>query len=91
MPVTQVDVKQIGEEVRAAAEPFTRLIEELHRVIVGQDDLLQKMLIGLLGNGHLLIEGVPGWPRPPQWPAWRRGSARGSSGCSSRPTCSRPT
>jgi MoxR-like ATPase len=58
--VTQVDVKQIGEEVRAASEPFARLTEELHRVIVGQDDLLQKMLIGLLSNGHLLIEGVPG-------------------------------
>jgi MoxR-like ATPase len=32
----------------------------MHRVIVGQDDLLHGMLIGLLGNGHLLIEGVPG-------------------------------
>jgi MoxR-like ATPase len=60
MPVTQVDVKQIGEEVRIAAQPFERLTEELHRVIVGQDDLLQKMLIGLLCNGHILIEGVPG-------------------------------
>ncbi len=32
----------------------------MHRVIVGQDDLLHGMLIGLLANGHLLIEGVPG-------------------------------
>jgi MoxR-like ATPase len=60
MAVTQVDVKQIGEEVRAASAPFERLRAELHGVIVGQDELLQKMLIGLLANGHLLIEGVPG-------------------------------
>ena len=32
----------------------------MHQVIVGQDKLLQRMFIALLGNGHLLIEGVPG-------------------------------
>jgi len=36
------------------------LTDQLHRVIVGQDDLLHKMLVGLLSNGHILIEGVPG-------------------------------
>jgi MoxR-like ATPase len=60
MAITQVDVKQIGEEVKAASAPFDRLLEELHRVIVGQDDLLRKMFVGLLANGHILIEGVPG-------------------------------
>ena len=60
MAVTEVDVKQIGERVQAASEPFDRLLGELHRVIVGQDDLLHKMFIGLLSNGHILIEGVPG-------------------------------
>ncbi len=60
MTTTQVDVKQIGEEVQAASAPFDRLKQELHRVIVGQDDLLHKMCVGLLSNGHILIEGVPG-------------------------------
>ncbi|MCA9253051.1 MAG: AAA family ATPase, partial [Phycisphaerales bacterium] len=60
MTTTQVDVKQIGEEVQAASAPFDRLKQELHRVIVGQDDLLHKMCVGLLANGHILIEGVPG-------------------------------
>ena len=60
MTTTQLDVKQIGEQVQAAGEPFRRLQEQMHRVIVGQDDLLHGMLIGLLCNGHLLIEGVPG-------------------------------
>ncbi|MEK6675207.1 MAG: MoxR family ATPase [Planctomycetota bacterium] len=60
MAVTEVDVKQLGQRVAASSEPFRRLLEQIHRVIVGQDDLLHKMLIGLLSNGHLLIEGVPG-------------------------------
>ncbi len=60
MVVTEFDVKQIGQKVQSASEPFRRLLEQMHRVIVGQDELLRRMLIGLLSNGHLLIEGVPG-------------------------------
>ena len=60
MAITQVDVKLIGEQVQRRSEPFRRLLEQLHRVIVGQDDLLHKMMLGLLSNGHILIEGVPG-------------------------------
>ncbi len=33
---------------------------EIHRVIVGQDDLVRRLLVGLLARGHLLLEGVPG-------------------------------
>jgi MoxR-like ATPase len=60
MATTHVDVKLMGEQVQRASEPFRRLIDQMHGVIVGQDDLLHGMLIGLLCNGHLLIEGVPG-------------------------------
>ncbi|MFH0981108.1 MAG: AAA family ATPase [Planctomycetota bacterium] len=60
MVTTQMDVKRIGEQVKEASEPFRRLLEEIHRVIVGQDNLLHKMLVGLLSNGHILTEGVPG-------------------------------
>ncbi len=60
MAVTEVDVKQIGEQVAEGSEPFRRLLEQMHRVIVGQDKLLHQMLVGLLSNGHILIEGVPG-------------------------------
>jgi MoxR-like ATPase len=60
MTTTQLDVKHIGEQVQAASTPFRDLREQMHRVIVGQDDLLQGMLLGLLANGHILIEGVPG-------------------------------
>jgi MoxR-like ATPase len=57
---THADVQQIGELVRAHYEPFERLLNEVRRVIVGQDNLLKKLLVGLLADGHLLLEGVPG-------------------------------
>jgi len=60
MATTQLDVKQIGKEVQAKSEPFRLLLEQIRHVIVGQEDLLHKMLVGLLSNGHVLIEGVPG-------------------------------
>jgi len=58
--VTQLDLKNIGSLIKQASEPFARLREEIHRVIVGQEDMLTHLLIGLLGNGHILLEGVPG-------------------------------
>ncbi|MCP4593255.1 MAG: MoxR family ATPase [bacterium] len=60
MVTTEMDVKRIGEQVKEASEPFQRLLEEIHRVIVGQENLLHRMLIGLLADGHILTEGVPG-------------------------------
>ncbi len=53
-------INQLTEEIKLRSEPFRRLVDEVGRVIVGQQSLVHRMLIGLLGNGHLLIEGVPG-------------------------------
>jgi MoxR-like ATPase len=60
MAMTHMEVQQVGELVRQHFEPFERLLAEMRRVIVGQEDLLRKMLVGLLANGHILLEGVPG-------------------------------
>ncbi|MGE0481318.1 MAG: AAA family ATPase [Phycisphaerae bacterium] len=60
MAATHTEVQQIGQLVRQHAEHFERLTTEIRRVIVGQDNLLRKMLVGLLANGHILLEGVPG-------------------------------
>jgi MoxR-like ATPase len=60
MSVTHVEVQQIGQLVRKHHEHFDRVLTEIRRVIVGQDELLKKMLVGLLSNGHILLEGVPG-------------------------------
>ncbi len=58
--MTQLDVKQIGKSVEAASGPFTRLREEIGHVIVGQESMLNHTLLGILSNGHILREGVPG-------------------------------
>ncbi|QDV90665.1 ATPase family associated with various cellular activities (AAA) [Phycisphaerae bacterium RAS2] len=58
--MTQLDVKHIGPMIKAASEPFARLREAMHRVIVGQEALIDHLLVGLLANGHMLLEGVPG-------------------------------
>ncbi|MBM4106063.1 MAG: MoxR family ATPase [Phycisphaerae bacterium] len=59
-PLTTADIASLEREVELQSRPFRRLQEEMHRVIVGQEELLDGLVIGLLANGHLLIEGVPG-------------------------------
>ena len=58
--VTHEQINQISEQIKTHSEPFRRLLGEVGRVIVGQEQLMHRMLVALLGNGHLLIEGVPG-------------------------------
>jgi MoxR-like ATPase len=57
---THSDIQKLSEQVQEASAPFQLLKNAMHEVIVGQDKLLHRMFIGLLANGHLLIEGVPG-------------------------------
>ncbi len=54
------DVKQIGNLVQQKSDFIRSLFSELDKVIVGQRYMLERMLIGLLANGHILLEGVPG-------------------------------
>lgn len=49
-----------AEEMRQHSEPFRRIATEIGQVLVGQNELVHRMLIALLTGGHLLIEGVPG-------------------------------
>ena len=55
-----VDVKQIGERVQKEGELLGRIRGEIRKVIVGQEMLVERLLVGLLCNHHVLIEGVPG-------------------------------
>jgi len=55
-----VDVKQIGEKVDRQSETLSRIRREVTKVIIGQDYLVDRLLVGLLCNNHVLIEGVPG-------------------------------
>ncbi|HBR12660.1 MoxR-like ATPase [Epilithonimonas bovis DSM 19482] len=54
------DIKQLTEKVREQNYFFSILKQEINRVIIGQEYMIDRLLIGLLGNGHVLLEGVPG-------------------------------
>lgn len=54
------DIKQLTEKVREQNYYFTLLREEINKAIIGQSYMIDRLLIGLLGNGHILLEGVPG-------------------------------
>ena len=60
MTITHDQINQIGTQIQAASDPFRKIVTEVNRVLVGQETLVQRMLVGLLTGGHLLIEGVPG-------------------------------
>jgi len=57
---TLVDVAGIGEKVEQVSELITSLKSEIQKVIIGQEYLIERLIIGLLCNNHVLIEGVPG-------------------------------
>jgi len=52
--------KQASQELERDCAVLARIREQIHRVIVGQEELIERLLLALLCNGHVLIEGVPG-------------------------------
>ena len=57
---TAEDIRLLNERVVHAGSFIDKLREEVSHVIVGQTHMLDRLLIGLLSNGHVLLEGVPG-------------------------------
>ncbi|NIL99498.1 MAG: AAA domain-containing protein [Acidobacteria bacterium] len=56
----QGEVREVQEWVQRESAVIETLLTEIRKVIVGQDYLLDRMMIGVLADGHLLLEGVPG-------------------------------
>lgn len=54
------EIKEINEKIQAESAFIDLLNLEMNKVIIGQKHMLERLLIGLLGNGHILLEGVPG-------------------------------
>ena len=52
--------ERLGDDVAKIQGRFTALKAEVGKVLVGQDDMLHRLLLGLLAGGHVLLEGVPG-------------------------------
>ena len=57
---TADDIRLLNEKINHAAGFVTRINDELSKVIVGQHVMIERLLIGLLSNGHILLEGLPG-------------------------------
>ncbi|MBD3402511.1 AAA domain-containing protein [candidate division GN15 bacterium] len=56
----QTDIQQIQSVVERESSFVDKLVGQISSVIVGQNYLVERLLIGILANGHILIEGVPG-------------------------------
>lgn len=56
----QMDMDVLKKEIEDASIKIKELEREIEKVIVGQKDMIKKILIGILSDGHLLLEGVPG-------------------------------
>jgi len=55
-----MDINELNQKVLAENSKVKDIIRELHRVIVGQDSMLERLLIGIFSQNHVLVEGVPG-------------------------------
>mgnify|MGYP000595387208 FL=1 len=56
----EIDIWSINEKIERESAFIDLLTTEMNKVIVGQKEMIERLLIGLLGNGHILLEGVPG-------------------------------
>ena len=57
---TAEDIRLLNDKINHAAGFVSRINDELSKVIVGQQSMIERLMIGMLSNGHVLLEGVPG-------------------------------
>src|SRR5574337_873193 len=57
---TSEDIRQLNERIGYAGKFIDNIRNEVGKIIIGQSHMLDRLLIGLLSNGHVLLEGVPG-------------------------------
>ena len=57
---TTIDIRELNEKIERQSAFVTNLTTGMDQVIVGQKHLVESLLIGLLSDGHVLLEGVPG-------------------------------
>ena len=55
-----INIKEFNDRIQRESSFVDILTMEMNKVIVGQKHLVENLLIGLLANGHILLEGVPG-------------------------------
>ena len=58
--VSNEEIKKLSEQAQKYTEKLSLVFDECHKVIVGQQDALEKILISIIADGHILLESVPG-------------------------------
>ncbi len=54
------EIKKLNQQAQAYTNEISRVTEEIKKVIVGQDEIIEGLMIALIADGHVLLEGVPG-------------------------------
>ena len=55
-----MEITELNERIKQESAFIDLLLNEINKVIVGQKAMVERLIVGLLGNGHVLLEGVPG-------------------------------
>jgi len=55
-----LDIAELNEKIKNESAFVDLLMSEIGKVIVGQKEMVERLVVGMLGNGHVLLEGVPG-------------------------------
>ncbi len=55
-----MDITELNEKIKNESAFIDLLLGEIRKVIIGQKEMIERLIVGLLGNGHILLEGVPG-------------------------------
>ena len=58
--ILNTDIKILNEKINKESAIIDLLMMEMNKVIIGQKHMTERLLIALLSNGHILLEGVPG-------------------------------
>ena len=59
-PRSSSEIQELNERIKEESAFIDLLMMEINKSIIGQKTMLERLLLALLGNGHILLEGVPG-------------------------------
>lgn len=85
-----IDIRALNELIERQSAFVTNLMTGMDQTIVGQRHLVESLLIGLLSDGHVLLEGVPGLAKTLAIKTWHSSSMPSSAAFSLPPTCCPP-
>ena len=88
------DINALNDKIRSKSVFASKLLDEISNTVVGQKYVLERMLIGLLSDGHVLLEGLPGLAKTLAVKSMSAAAWRRSGGCTPRrcwPPCAPPT